>query len=206
MPQIFALTNNIPNTSLGDGTFNGVLAGKSGELAVAELHGKWYTSAYRGRLFVGANTTSGVTIPIATTTTATFALYNPLGSGVNVEMVSCDVTPLTVTSVAASIGLGIVTGLLVAPTSLTAITPYASLLGGSAAPQAKIYSSAVLAAATTTYYPMFTFTATSGLVTTLHHEFDGKLVVPPGTLVHIVATAAQTQASANSFVWAEYPL
>ena len=206
MAQIFGGVSPPSNTSYADGTSALALQGKAGELVATELHGKWYTAAYRGRVFTGNTAAAGTTIPISSATAATFTLYNPLGSGVNVELVSADVSILNATTVVSSIALGVISGLIVAPTVVTALTTYPTLIGGSAVAQAKLYSIATLAAAATLFIPLFSVSATSGAFPNFHYDFDGKLILAPGSLVHLVGTAAQTSASMNGFTWAEWPL
>jgi hypothetical protein len=191
--------------SIADSTATAQLGGKQGDALVSELHGKYYTAAYRGRVFIGQTTTAGTTIPIITTTTATFALYNPLGSGVNVELISCDVMGTTTTVGSGAIGLGVVTGLTLAPTSLTALTPIPIPIGAGGVPQAKLYAQAVLAAATTSFIPLFAATAALGVVPVWHTDFDGKMILAPGTLVFLAGTAAQTgNPTVSRFDWAEW--
>src|SRR3990167_7337716 len=77
-------------TKQADGIGNIVL-GRQGEQLTADLHGKWYSAALNGRLFIGSSLIAGVTIPVNTATAATFTLFNPLGSGVNVELATLDI-------------------------------------------------------------------------------------------------------------------
>ena len=44
------------------------LAGKSGELVVTDLHGKWYEHAVRGNVYYVSTVVAGLAIPISTTT------------------------------------------------------------------------------------------------------------------------------------------
>ena len=143
MPVLYLTTNAPSTTSNADGTNPPFLAGKSGEGMVAELHGKWYTAAYRNRVFLAQTAPAGVTIPISTTTTHTFALFNPLGSGVNLELISVDIAATTTTFVASPIQLGLLAGAVTPTTVTTALTPISALVGGSGVAQAKVYASAV---------------------------------------------------------------
>ena len=59
MPVMYGAVGAPSNVSNADGTNAPLLQGKAGEAVVAELHGKWYTSAYRGRVFIGQTTTAG---------------------------------------------------------------------------------------------------------------------------------------------------
>src|ERR1700675_4544342 len=68
--------------------------GKQADGLVSELHGRWYTAAYNGKSFFASTLVAGVTLPVNTTTAATYLVYNPLGSGVNMELISLDVASL----------------------------------------------------------------------------------------------------------------
>lgn len=206
MPVEYTLVNPPASPSASDGTNQPILGGKSGEQIFTELHGKFYTSTYRGRTFLGATAAAGTTIPISSTTAPTFTLFNPLGSGVNVELVAADIGITNATTVVSPILLGIISGLLLAPTGLTALTPINALVGNGAVPQAKLYSAATLAAAATFFYPLFSVSAASGAFPLLHYDFDGKIILAPGSLCFLAGTAAQTSATSNGVTWSEYPV
>lgn len=206
MPIMYGTVGAPSNASAADTTNLPILQGKSGEAIVGELHGKWYTSAYRNRVFVGSTLAAGTTIPISSTTAPTFTLYNPLGSGVNVELISIDIGITNATTVVSPISLSYTSGLIVAPTGVTALPVNPALIGGSGKSQVNLYSVATLAAAITTSFPLFSISATSGAFPPLHYDFDGKLLLAPGSLVFLSGTAAQTSASMNGAFWAEYPI
>src|SRR5690348_11006426 len=80
----------VPTGKAGDG-LNTAGLGRQLEQYVAEIHGKWYYAALAGKLFHGSSLIAGVTIPVNTATAATFTLFNPADSGVNLELVSLDI-------------------------------------------------------------------------------------------------------------------
>lgn len=200
-----AQPGGIPSTSLPDGTPAGLLAGKAGEAVVSELHGKYYTSNYRNRVYLSAGAAAGTTIPISSTTAPTFTLYNPIGSGVVAEVIHINVSILNATTVVSGIGIGSLTQLLVAPTSVTAI-PIVSGNGLSVSnPACQLWSAATLAAAATRFYTMFSVSATSGAFPNFNYQADGTILLQPGSLIFLCGTAAQTSASLNSICWSEFP-
>ena len=204
MPLSQLLTQNIPSSSVTDGTNPVALAGKAGEGIVAELHGKYYTAAYRGKHFMTQGAAAGTTIPVSSATAATFAFYNPIGSGVVAELGKLNIGILNATEVVSSIAWGIITGLIVAPTSVTAIPTGPAYLGSSAAALCSVYSAATLAAAATKFFDIFSVSATSGFGPNFNFDPEGSVLVGPGCLVHLVGTAAQTSASLNSLTWSEW--
>lgn len=205
MPIMYGAVGAPSNTSAADGANQPLLQGKAGEGIVAELHGKYYTSTYRGRTFLSAGAAAGTTIPVSSTTAPTFTLYNPIGSGIVVELISSQVSILNATTVVSGISLGMISGLTVAPTAVTAIPVVSGLGVGLATSIAQLWSAATLAAAASRFYTMFSISATSGAFPNFKHDFDGTLVLNPGSLVFLCGTAAQTSASLNSIAWCEYP-
>lgn len=178
---------------------------KQGAQLASELHGKWYNAAYNGGLFQAATAAAGTTIPVSTTTGATFAIYNPIGSGKVVELVRYNAVLLNATAVVGGIGLGIATGLTLAPTGLTvAPSSGAAYLGGSGTAVCQVYTVATIVATTRYHWMGIGYGATSGAFGGLQYDFDGQILLYPGSLAHVVGTAAQTSASAQSITWAEW--
>ena len=205
MPILYGQVGGIPNTSLTDAGNYPALQGKAGELVAADLHGKWYTSSYRGRVFVASPLIAGVTIPVNTTTAATWTLFNPLSSGVNLELISLDIGwPAAATSVVATI-LGTVSSQT--PTAVTACAnpTLPGLLGGSGAPLAKVYTTATVVASTA-HIPLLQVTSTADAMTASHYEFDGKLILGQGWIITLTSTPVQTGVANPCWTWAEIPV
>ncbi len=201
-----AVLNPGTSNSPDGGTPISIGFGRQNDEYYSEVHGRWYTAAYRNKLFRGSSAATGLTIPVSTATAATFTLYNPIGSGVNVELVRYASSVQNATHVVSSVLLGIVTGLLLAPTSVTPLTTGPALFGGSGIPAAQLYSIATLAAQATVFYNVGAYGSTAATyMDGIDHQFDGMLLMAPGSLVHVVGTAAQSQASTQTFVWAEWP-
>ncbi len=200
------IVTNPATTNQADGGLPNFGMGRQNDQYVSEIHGRWYTAAYRQKLFRGSTAATGLTIPISTSTTPTFTLYNPIGSGINVELVRYASSVQNATHVVSSVLLGIITNLTVAPTSVTALTTGPAVFGGSGVPAALLYSGATLAAQATVFYNIGAYgaTALTGM-DGIEHQFDGMLLLAPGSLVHVCGTAAQSQASTQTFTWAEWP-
>lgn len=207
-----------PSASLPD-LASGVpwLGGKTGEGIVSELHGKWYSAAYRGNVFMLNTAAAGTTIPIqATNLVSTFTLWNPLGSGKNIELIRYTLALEAATTVVSDVSLyfqpGIGTGFNAAPGTLTALTIRSALLNsGASASVATGYSAATLVNTVGTNMfvgPILTgFGAvTTNVATPINYEFDGSIIVPPGCLITTAGTAAQVSATRQSLIWAEWPI
>ena len=208
---------NPPVSSNPDGMQVYTLAGKQGEKLVSELHGKYYTAAYRNKVFVANNGIAGAVIPVITSTTSQTAisLYNPLGSGINVELIelSLATTVTTSTGVIGSVGFGVLTNIgqgTALPTSPVAAT---NILGSpwsgtTVSPAAKALNTATIVAATVFISANLQWgltTAQAGPATALWRP-DGTVVIGPGTLIALQGTVAQTSSFIQQLTWAEYPV
>jgi hypothetical protein len=204
MPVMFGTVGPPANPSVADNANQPFLLGKSGEGLFSELHGKWYTAAYRNRLFMGMALIAGVTIPVNTTTAPTFTLFNPLGSGVMVELATLDIGwPAAATTVVATILGSVSTQTPTAVTSGGVTVPVPIGAGGVA--QAKLYTAATITAITT-HLPLLQITSTADAEVASHYEFDGRVVLAPGGLITLTSTPVQTGVAIPAFTWAEWPV
>src|ERR1700730_7015850 len=96
MPLQQVAVGNIPSSSLPDTAQPIQLAGKAGEGIVSELHGKYYTKAYRGNVFIYATAPAGVAPPAYNATAQTFGIWNPAGSGKNISIIKLCIGLVTV--------------------------------------------------------------------------------------------------------------
>ena len=179
--------------------FFGLLGGKKSSAYRA------YTAAYRGRVFWGSSLIAGVTIPVNTATAATFTLYNPVSSGVNVELISLDLGwPAANASVVGTI-LGSVSAQVPTGTLTEGGYKGPALVGGSSAPLAKLYTVATIVAITS-HIPLITLSTVTDTMNPSHVDFDGKLILSPGSLITLTSTPVQSLAAIPTFFWAEWPL
>ena len=187
---------------LADG-FGSIMLGRQGEQLGSDVHGPWFTAATNNRVFIGSALIAGVILPVNTTTAPTFTLFNPLGSNVNVELISLDIGwPAAAASVIGTILGSISTQ---TPTSVTAGGTTVSVpIGGGGTAQAKLYTAATVAAITS-HIPLLNVTSTADAMTASHYDFDGRVVLAPGGLITLTSTPAQTAVAIPSFAWAEWP-
>ena len=189
--------------------------GRGGEIFASEIHGKYYTASYYGRLF-NFNRTA-VTVPVtAINLGSVFSLYNPPNSQANLELVDFDLGIVLATTVVDTVGLYWVGPTLAALGALTTIGVFgtnwfAGNLGstpGQGNPYA-LYTHVAAAAAIVRVDILAQFggvTATSD--TPIHKDFDGKIVVGVGSVVSVaMSTAAGTGSGLDlSLRWLECPL
>ena len=200
-----------------DGNIIKARGGKEGSQIVQDLHGKYYEHASRGNVFVASTLAAGIVVPfIAATMTSKFTLYNPPGSGVNIELI--DLNVLQVPGSALITGLGVafqgpVSTTGGAPGTLTVSTGQhvSTLVGTGPTPPCIHYSSAILTnVAIANLSPviwLFNNVATTVITQQYcNYQFDGKVIMPPDTLMCLVNSITGTQsAAAVSVTYAAYP-
>ena len=192
------------------------LLGRHGEQLSSEIHGKYYTAAARSNIFLGSTVIAGVALPVnAVNVVSKFTLWNPLGSGVNAELIEFGIGIDSATTVVNGIVAGFQFGVGAAttvPGTLTALTTSIALGGVSSGttPKSTLYSAATLvnAAVLGPLLPIFGgFGAvTDGALAPDPHKFDGKVVLPPGSLVTFLTTVVVETATFCGLTWAEWPV
>lgn len=224
------LTQNPRTTANGDTQQSPVAQGRTGELLVGQLGGPHRSMAHRGGTFMAALTTAAGTIAVNTTTSsATWTLVNPAGSGVLIEpidftmsLLDTNAAPSTANVVGFSFvntAVNAISGITKAPNPSGGSVPSASSGGFSGRLDQQIgmgyvatvitYASA-LTIALNWGYPMFSFPASwvptvGGYPIPLVHDFLGKLLLPPGYTMSLVAsTAWGANTVVPSMSWAEY--
>ena len=205
-------TNGITQANV-DGTYPVALGGKQGDLIASELHGKFYTTAYRGNLY-WANVT-GVTIPLkAAALVSVFTLYNPPNSGVVAEIVDTEIGQVLATTVVDAVGWYFSTALLTALGTFTtpgvAGTNFGSCrLGDTPANKVQFFSAYTHSGTPVRADIIGTFGAvTDPVAVVMSKVYDGRLILPPGIAMSVaMSTAAGTASGLDIGArWAEYPL
>jgi hypothetical protein len=196
-----------------------MLGGTALEGIYAKLRDDHYTASYRGNGYQSHTLTAGTTIPVqATNLVSTFTIWNPLGSGVIVELVRYTAAFLAATTVVSDVSLYIQTavgGANAAPGTLTALAVRpsywsSSVINPTGANKANMYSAATLVNTMATNMfrgpTLFGPTAvTSTALGPINFDFRGTVLLGPGTLATTAGNAAQTSATAQSLYWNEWP-
>lgn len=171
--------------------------------------------ALAGTGFIGATAAAGIAIPVSNTTSQTFLVWNPTGSGINVVLDKFTYSVITLgTSVLAGIGLGIIsnagsqiaTGSPISTATLT--TPVNMKLTLGSASKARFSLSATTTAATF----LMTLNASQGATTAQPvsaqagvYDFDGSLIIPQGVAIVVVGSAAPVSTYWLNMSWVEVP-
>lgn len=199
------LQTNVPSAPTTSGAIDQI-SGAYGEALTAEFHGRRYTQANRGSLFIGHSVSS--TIPVnASGLVSTFALVNPAGSLYDLEVLSLSAGK--VSSATAVIGsLIIVEQHGTAYTALATTTAATVTAGklGAANPNGLLYNPGTHTGTPTPALSLGhgwgTTTEAAG-PTRIVFDIDGALILPPGSVISITSTAAQTQPHTLSIIWNE---
>ncbi len=180
---------------------------------------QYYTDCFNGNMFIGSTAVAGIKPPAYNATAHTYCIWNPLGSPKNVVLVSMDVGYSDTTSAAGNFTLSYQTGVGAqvasggAITAATLVAPVNALLSAGNSSVVKFApATATFAAATTLLLTLgwsqlvTTATTTSSIGWTQHYEFNGKLIIPPGTAVCLTGnTAVLSNCDVTTF-WVETPL
>ena len=200
-----------PLQTLAPGTHPQVRQGALADLIVSELNGKYYEAAYRGNVYWAK---AIVTAPVIFSTAAGTGgplLWNS-STAYNLVLLKMTVGITTVSTVAGS--LGIATGLSTIPGTLTAIDSLFNAKNPgvllTATANAQVSRVGTPTAAATNFIPCFSIntgalTVAAGLQ--LSYEFDGSIIVPPGSFVSPAGSATLTTLVANiGLCWMEVPV
>lgn len=215
-----ALTQN-PDTSAAI-----IGMGRQGQVHADTLHGQYGAMTHRKGTFMAAFTTAATSIAVNTTTSSsTFVLVNPVGSGVILEPVLFELDFLLTNAAPATATVVGFNFIPLATNAISAVTKIPVPLGGAAgAYSLQIGSSAVAVgyvASVATFasaqtiaanwgFPMFTFPASwvptvGGYPVPLTHDFHGRLQLASGMAMALVAsTAWAANTVVPSISWAEY--
>lgn len=197
----------VGSVQYADGAQPAARQGKGGELMVSELNGRYYELTYRGKVF-SACTQTAIALSTKSTTATGLILTNPLGSGVNLMLLSIQVALATAPAGISNIHLeanAAVQGTAV--THTTPLTVVNALLGANTLGVGLADSAATLPATPTVIRAIGGGPVATGSVAApfIYDDVAGQIIIGPGTNVSLgyVTTAISVIAS---FFWAELPI
>lgn len=215
--------------AITDGSNEDVRLGRTAEVIVQELHGRFYEQTVRGAVFsdgMGLTSISNATFTvggIAATTTPVVGVFNPSTSTVNVVVIEATLG-LVMTALIATGPGAFVWALSVGNTGIsTGTTPLNRKTLVNAGAQAKGMTAQAVTGITNALAVKFgsslgggsaenvSFTATAVAMQTQQASskelFDGSLIVPPGGVLALLATTTPVAHSAVAgIVWEEVPV
>jgi hypothetical protein len=221
MPAIQIQPGPPSNNSTTDGNLYTMLGGKSAEGIVAELHGKYYTQNYRGKLW-HANITTASAIPVfATNATPNFFIWNPPNNPNNVVLVRFKVGFHAGTGIAGAIGycyIPNVTSLVgtAAPLSAATTTTIRPGLMGLAGYGGQVVAGSAATVTGTAPYAWVQHSwsnlsqgapiTSTAAAYSLFEEFDGSIILTPGTVFAPLASTAIAETVMISVAAYEVPI
>jgi hypothetical protein len=194
-------------------------AGKYGQLLTSDLFGKFGDLCMRGYVYAGIGAAAAA-VPIATTLTNSPTLWNPASSSklviplrilLSLGAIGTPILQGFTLSYLTSAGDGIGTGAPVV--TFTNIPPTCMLLGKGTSASTKFAG----AVDTFTTQPARLMdlgfghhlegAAASGqLYSMFYHDFDGSLMMPPGTTISLGSTIATSTTYWTTIIFAEIPM
>jgi hypothetical protein len=178
-------------------------AGYEGQAIVSNHHGWYHEACLNGNMFVAANAAAGLILSVAGTAGGTPTLWNPAGSGVELEIISLEMTWVSGTNIPGAVDWYITNpaGGNIAATgspicTFTHVDPVNCLLGSEKKSKAKWAPAVNTFAAVPTFLmgagiSLATFAAT-GVVPpwAILRVYDGGLIVGPGVALSLCSGQA----------------
>ena len=202
-----------------DGSTVTVNLGRAQEILASNLHGKYFEQCYRGNLYYASTVTAGVVIPIASTLTPTYSLWNPAGSN---KLLVPIVTLIGWTATTGALGSYVWHVTTQTGAAIATGAPFVAFGTGTPvncnAGAGKVSQIRAATGGTTTLTAASTFYRDTGLQITLttaassnngwiwRDDWDGTGIIPPGNAIHLLGTTAIATGVAVSTVYAEVPL
>ena len=195
------------NAAATTGTFpTNIRVGANGELSVGSLHGDYYESTVRNKVFAGSTITAVTTSAAFATTCTGCILSNPIGSTVNLAVRKFRYGGTVAQS--AALILGLQTGYS-ASVNVVHTTPLVALSNfvGQPAGTGLLDSAATLPVTPTRVILLDTLL--TGAITTQtlggnSFDFQDGIIVPPGGFIATYTSAASTATSlVFGFTWEE---
>ena len=219
MPLVSGNATGIISLGLNQANAQAALDRQS-SLLVAETHGKYFAAARAGQLFMATTVIAGVVLPVAAATlNSKFTLWNPAGSGVIIEPIYFTTGIDTATQVVNGIGFAIQRNLSATsgiPTSNTAAAVQPLGLSGvglgTLLTQETLTNVAIPGVSAGTavpipFYNMMSMGATTAAgVYSADHQFDGRLLLGPDSLMAACCTVSAAAQNFCGIIWAEWPL
>lgn len=193
----------------------------SGAQVTSPMVPSWRNVARAKRIFTGNTAAAGVVPPIFSATAQVCGLWNPLGSGVDVELLRLGLTYVSTTGAAGGFVLAVSlnapaavgTGLQITAFTDGALntTIFNGRVGDTTGPHARFTPSAATVVAPIILRHLGlnqdvqpATSAVTMLAQDGNYVFNGDLILPPGTAVWIAGNIATLKTLAASITWAEH--
>lgn len=191
-------------------TLSNDFTGIHGDKLVSDAHGQYFNACFNQKVFNFS--VAAATIPVnASNLVSKFTIVNPVGSGSVLELISCDAAAVLATTVVDGLGLYFQSGqtAITGLGTLTAGTVQPGYIGSSASSVVTAYTAATHTGTPTLHTLMHTWAAVTSTAQNINtYNFNGKVLVPPGTVIAIATTTTvwTTSGLTLSLCWAEHPV
>jgi len=177
-------------------------------LLVSPFRGAYAELARNNRVFFAS--AAAVTLPVnASSLASKFGVYNPPNSGVNLELINATAHAVVATTVVDALGLYYSNGTNATGATFTTQGTVQNRNVGGPSGAAQFYS-AVTHVGTPVLLDLIGGwgAVTDGGSTEISKDFNGSVIVPPGTLLALAMTTAASTASGITLgmSWAEIPI
>ena len=209
------------SAAAADGTTNAINMGRANDVILSMVHGgKYFQQCYRGNIFYASTATTGVVIPISSTLTPTYSIWNPAGSG---RLCVPIVTLIGWTATTSALGSYVWQATTNAGSTFTTAAPIQAF--GTGTPlnaytgSGKVSQIRAATGGTTTLAAASTFFRETGIQLTLttaatsnaagwvwRDEWEGMSIIPPGNCVHLLGTTAIATTVTVTTVFEEIPV
>lgn len=179
---------------------------------------RFYSDVNQGNVFIGTTAIAGVALPAYNATAHTFCVWNPLGSQKNIIPISLLVGYITTTSAAGNVvisyqnGMGSQVASGAAITAATLVAPLNAKLGAGNSSIAKFAPGTITFGAATSLLmttglneDAFAATSAANQPKQAKHDFEGTLMVPPGSAICVAGNIALLSTFDVTMIWGEVP-
>ncbi len=199
-------------TQASDGTTPAVRLLKDTSMGVSDTHSRYQEAVYRGNVYF-LNVSAGAPTAFvgAAGGTPLLGIMNPLASTKNLVLLGAMIGNRVAASAAGTVTFNLWAGVSVNPTG-TQTNPVNMLTMNSSGSAARGFSNAALTSSTAIgqVMPLATYywaTAAAAFMAPTTFDIAGMVIVVPGNLLALGATAALTSATWDAtLVWEEIPL
>ncbi len=179
--------------ALGDGSDVQARAGRTGDMIVSELHGRYFEQMRSNRMFSAANQAAQAVSVALTTTYTGLLLYNPLGSNKLLVPNILNFAP-SIAEVALSV-IGLLGGFAATggvSAQTTKITVQSNQIGNTAVGAGIALAAATITTPTVLAAMAPAITTSTGFQTAAPYDFGGVFGILPGGFIGIYALTAVT--------------
>lgn len=184
------------------------LAAKGDDQGAAVIVDKYQELALRGKVF--SATVAAVTVPVnANNLVSVASLYNPVGSGVFLDIIEVEAHAVLATTVVNALGVYFQDPTKGPASTFTTLGSIQNARLGEGVPANGRFYSALTHVGTPVLAAIVGGwgAVTDGGATPIRRQFNGKLLVPPGAVISLAMTTAASTASGITaeIRWAEVP-